>query len=75
MANSYGGVAATQDGLLTGRDGHSLDDMPDADIVLGMLRDQAHAIPVQMGLGFSPDVVWNGHGVCDFLGLTLMVLG
>ena len=47
--------------LLEKGDGHSLDDVPDANLVLGMLRDQAHAIAVQMGLGFCPDCVGYGH--------------
>jgi hypothetical protein len=28
---------------------------------LGVFRDQAHAIAIQMGLGFCPDCVGYGH--------------
>ena len=52
--------------LLEGGDGHSLGDLPDADLVLDVLGAKAHAIPVEMGLGFSPDVVWNGQGGSRF---------
>ena len=48
--------------LLENRDGHSLGDVSNADLVLGMLGDKIDDVAVEMGLGFSPDVVWNGHG-------------
>lgn len=47
--------------LLEERDGHSLGYISDVDLVLDIPRDRVHAIPVEMGLGFSPDGVWDGH--------------
>ena len=48
--------------LLEECDGHSVGDVSDADLVLSVRRDQIQDVAVEVGLGFSPDVVWNGHG-------------
>lgn len=61
--------------LLEERDGHSLGDISDADLVLDVPRDQAHAIMVEMGLGGCPDGVWNGHGDSGVPRLVLMGQG
>ena len=47
--------------LLEQGDGHSLGDISDANLVLDVLGNQAHAILVEMGFGLGSDGIWNGH--------------
>lgn len=47
--------------LLEERDDDSLGDIPDANLVLDVLGNQAYAVSVEMGFGSCPDGVWNGH--------------
>lgn len=54
--------------LLEERDGHSIGDVSDADLVLDVFGDPGCDVLVEMGLGFGPDGIWYGHGVsCVFL--------
>lgn len=57
------GLVLPMGSLLEERDGHSLGDISDADLVLGVLGDQIHDEAVEMGFGGYPDGVWNGHWI------------
>lgn len=48
--------------LFEQRDGHSIGEVSAAELVLDVPRNPIHEEPVEMGLGGSPDGVWNGYG-------------